>query len=383
MSWARVGDELYDDPRTEAAGPEAMGLLLVALSWMARYRTDGWIRVDRCRRLVGPQRGKRLADRLVQAGWWEAPAEADGAYRLIGWEAFLLTAAEAEARSARAAEAGRKGGRARARKPPAEAPPAEGAERGADQGGGQGPDQDPHLTPDLTPYLQLDKSAETLDTSQATRAPDPVPVPDPARVSARDEGDHPGPLPDPSTPLFARDAPDPTMTPIPSSGVREKPAATDVERRIFDGYLRGRKRRGVKNGATPILDAKRLAIIRARMREGHTSAVLELAAEGIWASAWHVDAGYTGFDLALRNAENVERFEACERERRADLARFTRPPETQPEEDLDMPTTPEECEASAQALERAGLHEGAAAARRAGAKALRKVASEARQAVAS
>lgn len=177
VTWAKVDDRLYDDPRFEVAGLAAMGLFLGALSYMGAYHTDGWISLARCRRIAGAQHGKRLAEALVRAGFWEVPTGAEPeTFRLVGWEASLIPAEEVEARSARASEAGRKGGLARAER-----------QRSAPRSGvrsDQGQHQDPPPTPEPCPGSFFGKSSEALETPQPTRAPDPDPIPIPTRSGA-------------------------------------------------------------------------------------------------------------------------------------------------------------------------------------------------------
>lgn len=162
MTWAKLDDRMHDDPRTEAAGVEAMGLWAMALSYMADYATDGRISLARCRRLAGSQKGKRYADRLVEAGWWE-PHE-DG-YRLIDWTSYLIPREQVEARSAGAVEAGRRGGRARA----------DAAKVGGKVEPRSGVRSAP--VPEPCPGSLSGNVAEALDTSQPTPAPDPDPIP--------------------------------------------------------------------------------------------------------------------------------------------------------------------------------------------------------------
>jgi hypothetical protein len=212
MTWAKLDDGLYDDPRTDAAGLHAMGLFAVALSYMGRYHTDGWITLERCRRLAGAQHGRRLALRLVAAGLWETSDERPDAFRLVGWEALLLSAEEVEARSARAAEAGRRGGQARAER--ARQFKGQGQDRG--QGEHQGPEVDPLSHPEPCLGSFSGNAAEALETGQPTRAPDPDPIPtrpDSARARTRDE----------DLPLFKGIGEGlSTVTPMPASGTRAK-----------------------------------------------------------------------------------------------------------------------------------------------------------------
>lgn len=177
MTWAKLDDRMHDDPRTEAAGVEAMGLWAMALSYMADYATDGRVSLARCRRLAGSQKGKRYADRLVTAGWWEA--HEDG-YRLIDWTSYLIPREQVEARSAGATEAGRRGGRTRA------AAAKVGGKVEARSGVRSAP------VPEPCSGSLSRNAAEALDTSQPTPAPDPDPIPTQqesahARSHARDD----------------------------------------------------------------------------------------------------------------------------------------------------------------------------------------------------
>lgn len=86
MTWAKLDDRMHDDPRTEAAGIEAMGLWAIALSYMADHGTNGVISKERTRRIAG-RSGHWLAERLVKAGWW---TRTDGAYVLVNWDLFLI-----------------------------------------------------------------------------------------------------------------------------------------------------------------------------------------------------------------------------------------------------------------------------------------------------
>lgn len=116
-----------------------------------------------------------------------------------------------------------------------------------------------------------------------------------------------------------------------------------------------------------MLDVKRLKLIRDRMREGHRAATLTAAAFGIWVDGWHFEKGHARFDLALRDAEHIEKFARLHDEREQDLARFRdrksiAEPEEPPLDPQDLPPpgyvepTREEL---ANTLERFGLHSGA------------------------
>ncbi len=82
----------------------------------------------------------------------------------------------------------------------------------------------------------------------------------------------------------------------------------DPAREIFDAYLEARK---AKTGGKhpPVLSDKRRALVAARLKD-HPVEQLVDAVRGVWASGFHVERGFTEFDLVLRDAEHVERFAA-------------------------------------------------------------------------
>lgn len=178
MTWARIDDGLYDDPRVTAAGLDAMGLYVLAASYMGRYNTDGAIDRARVKRLAG-RRGAPLAARLVAAGLWEATGEG---WQLIAWDGVLVPREEVARRSAGARVAGAKGGRVR-------------AERAAHHEPEPTMPDDLERTPEISPTYPRDnpadispvqsaKSAKEKRTGQPTPAhvPEPEPVPDSAQA---------------------------------------------------------------------------------------------------------------------------------------------------------------------------------------------------------
>jgi hypothetical protein len=194
MTWAKLDDRLYDDPRCERAGVDALGLYVLALSYMGAYATDGWIALDRCRKLVG-RRAVWLANKLVDAGLWERPEGAEDAFRLVGWERALLPSSEVTARAERAAAAGRRGGRPP--KPPTTVPtPVHDLAPPTHPSPNTGTNLPPNVTPNLAAQVgglgggsaevPAGNVAKSFDTPKPTRAPDPDPTrPDRARERAR------------------------------------------------------------------------------------------------------------------------------------------------------------------------------------------------------
>jgi hypothetical protein len=93
MTWAKLDDRLWADPRTDAAGLEAMGLWAVALSWMGAYNTNGVIPRACVAKLAG-RKAHWLADRQVAGGRMER-AEVVAAAPGLGNDPDLQVGAEA------------------------------------------------------------------------------------------------------------------------------------------------------------------------------------------------------------------------------------------------------------------------------------------------
>jgi hypothetical protein len=72
MPWARVDDTAHEHRKFKRAGLEATGLYYMALSYCARYLTDGRVDFDWLEERV-PSKGKRdkLLDTLVENGLFE------------------------------------------------------------------------------------------------------------------------------------------------------------------------------------------------------------------------------------------------------------------------------------------------------------------------
>lgn len=99
-----------------------------------------------------------------------------------------------------------------------------------------------------------------------------------------------------------------------------KPSKPDLARQVFDAYLEARaSKRG--GGHAPVLSDKRKALVKARLKD-HPFDQLIAAARGIWSSEFHVEKGFTEFDLAMRDAEHVERFAALAPKRKQTIEEF-------------------------------------------------------------
>lgn len=103
-------------------------------------------------------------------------------------------------------------------------------------------------------------------------------------------------------------APEPSTPPPPplASAAPDGPAMSGASQ-VWDRYLAGWHRIHGTRGRPPKLDDKRRRLVRARLRDFDVD-TLGLAADGIWRSDWHVQAGQTSFDLAMRDSAHVERF---------------------------------------------------------------------------
>lgn len=111
MSWFKVDDHLAMHPKVVCAGNRAMGLWVRAGSWACDQLTDGFIPTQ----MISPLGGTRAdARQLVAAGLWTA---VEGGWKFHDWGDSNPTRDEVEAQRAKRAEAGRKGGRSKAKTP--------------------------------------------------------------------------------------------------------------------------------------------------------------------------------------------------------------------------------------------------------------------------
>jgi hypothetical protein len=98
VSWAKIDDRLHSHPKVLEAGPEAMGLFLLALSWCADYLTDGFVPEIQVRRLLFVcDDPLAIADKLVGAELWE---RADGGYQIHDYLEYNPSAEQVKAERA-------------------------------------------------------------------------------------------------------------------------------------------------------------------------------------------------------------------------------------------------------------------------------------------
>jgi 5-methylcytosine-specific restriction endonuclease McrA len=72
MPWVRLDDQFSDHPKILRAGPLAGWLFVCGLTYCARQLSDGFIPRSMVRRLADLDNAGELAQRLVDAGLWEA-----------------------------------------------------------------------------------------------------------------------------------------------------------------------------------------------------------------------------------------------------------------------------------------------------------------------
>lgn len=74
--YARIDDRLYDNQKAEATTANALGHLLLSLSYAGRHTTDGALPEHFVRRHLRTRRGgKRAVDELVDRGWLHRAGE--------------------------------------------------------------------------------------------------------------------------------------------------------------------------------------------------------------------------------------------------------------------------------------------------------------------
>jgi hypothetical protein len=72
MPWAKLSDDFHSHRKAKRAGLEAAGLFALALSYCARYGTDGVVDADWLEtEIQDPSERERLLGRLVKAGLFE------------------------------------------------------------------------------------------------------------------------------------------------------------------------------------------------------------------------------------------------------------------------------------------------------------------------
>lgn len=277
MSWFHVDDKFHGHPKVATADEAGIGAWAKLGSWSSLHQTDGRIPGAAARKLC-TRKGLGAA---TKAGLLILDTEAD-VYAISGYLRCNPSAETVAARRDKWAEKKRT-----ARDVP----------RGLH--GGQG-----DVSPGDSP------SSEPGDSSRGrarSPAPAPVPSPDPDQ---RDPGSAGSAL-CADVPFEAIDftfrASEPALPPRRRKAPAT-PAEPGPEDRLFEVYLEGWKAHS-KGGHPPRLDAKRRSAARDALKT-YPIEVLEAALRGIWLSDFHVAGRYTGFALALRDGDRIDRFAA-------------------------------------------------------------------------
>jgi hypothetical protein len=99
VTWFMVDDAFHSHPKAHKAGHAAVGLWVIAGSYSAQNKLNGFVPAWF---VLRSPNGKREAPRLVEAGLWE-PAERDGeqGWRFHDWDHYQLSLEEIEARRER------------------------------------------------------------------------------------------------------------------------------------------------------------------------------------------------------------------------------------------------------------------------------------------
>lgn len=222
MTWFKVDDGLHSHPKTRkvlAKAPSALALWVVAGSWSSDNLTDGLIPDHQLPWLI-PQGAEEMARELVAARFWK---RVRGGYLFHEWSEDgdgtrrNPTRAEVESDRLKKAEAGRKGGLARAQKAPT------GKVGKGRRGTNEGPTSDQRkinegTSSDLRATTQgsTDSTTEapstSADASSKSQAPAKAPASGLLHPPTRPDPYIGGALGDPLTPRV-RDAPPPSKCP--------------------------------------------------------------------------------------------------------------------------------------------------------------------------
>ena len=112
MSYACLDDHWDEHPKYVDLELEHFGLMACGIVYCNRNLTDGFVPEKAVRGFGASGKGIRLAERLVTSGQW---AKTDGGYQIVGYLDHNPSKEQVLARRAERADAGRRGGFARAR----------------------------------------------------------------------------------------------------------------------------------------------------------------------------------------------------------------------------------------------------------------------------
>ena len=108
MPWFKIDDKFHSHKKTSRCGLGAVGMWSVMGSWCADQLTDGFC-PDYVVREKGGRGWKRLADELVEVGYWDlAECDGDKGWRFHDWDVYNPTRDEVLQGREREAEKKRK-----------------------------------------------------------------------------------------------------------------------------------------------------------------------------------------------------------------------------------------------------------------------------------
>jgi hypothetical protein len=149
MSWARIDDRFHEHYKVIAAGPEAVGVWVMALTWAQQARRTtphpGVVPDAVFARFAGERKARKVVARLREVGLLDDKIDA-------GWPIHDFADYLAKHDPEQAREAGRRGGQARAAKRTASEPPSE-------------------------PLGETEAEAKRTSSTRASARRNPVPVP--------------------------------------------------------------------------------------------------------------------------------------------------------------------------------------------------------------
>ncbi len=135
MTWFKVDDSFYDHPKIFDAPDCALALWIRAGCWSARSLKDGFVPANLPARLCDdPDNAVRA---LVDRGLWK---KVRGGYQFHDWHEYQPSAADVKELRAKRAEAGKRGGQAKAAKQAATKPLASASQVGKQNAAPSRPD---------------------------------------------------------------------------------------------------------------------------------------------------------------------------------------------------------------------------------------------------
>ncbi len=263
MTWTSLDDAWDDDPKLLKAvsrvGNDALAVWVRGVTYCNRLLTDGKILGAKLRSFApAHRRPQHVVDALVDVG--KLLALGDDEYMIRDFLDWNESRADVEAKRSKKAEAGRRGGEAKAR----------------------------------------NASRATANDSSTRLAPA-------SQLLGSTYGGSSTPSPSPSPSASAKQ-----RSPLPPKG--GAPASTggepegDPVERVWCAYV-GSHQASAGKASRLVLNEPRRRLIRARLKD-HPVEQVCAAAAGVFREAWAVERAMTGPEWVFRNAGNVERYAA-------------------------------------------------------------------------